>query len=197
MRYKSGDQSCLGVVLRRHGRSRQPVIAWIARGIGDKKKACANRPVGPQPHADAAHDIIQFAARIESLAIRLGVALRQHEIHITFAANQIRLLDKGVEIASGNPCSCLYAILGCALGFQIDRGKVVTVDLRLGTFVDCDGLHAIDRQQIEQWMVPDAHVKWNAVNVSLDFTAGPTDAHSAYKDRTALIATKSTHRVVA
>lgn len=124
------------------------------------------------------------------------MALGQHKVDVTPAADQIHLLDEGAEIAAGYSSVGLNSIFGGTLGFQIDRREIVAVDLRLRAFVDRNALHAVDGQQVEQRMAPYAHIEWNTINISLDFAARTAYAHPTNIDSAPLVAAKTANRVV-
>jgi len=77
MRDKGGNHAGLGVVLRGCDGRREAIVSRIASLIVDIQEACANRPVIAQAQADPAHRLLQLAAGVGLMAIRLSIAPRQ------------------------------------------------------------------------------------------------------------------------
>ena len=197
VRHLGREGAALRVELLRPGRGRKTVVARVARLVVYCQKAGAKRPVLVQLQADAAHRVVEPATGVGAVPSGLGVALRQHPVELAVLAHQIDLLGKRVERACRDARVAMHTLFAGAPGLQVDRGEVVAADVWLRAFVHGDGSHAVDGQQIEQRVVPHAHVEGHAVDIGLDFAARAAGAHAADEYAAAIAAAKSAHGVEA
>ena len=173
-------------------------MAGVARGILRREDEHADRPMLVELVADMAHEVVQTAVGRGAVAVGVGVTLGERIIDRALAARDIELLDPGVEAAARDLEVARDAVgLAGGLRGEVDRREGVAEFLRLRALEHVDAAHAVDRQEVEQRVVPRRHVERDAVHIGLDLGTRTAAAHAADEHRAAFDVAEGADRIEA
>ena len=194
---RQADQGTRRIETLTAGRqSRQ--LAGVARAVVDMEREHVEFPVRVELVAHAAEEVPETTVGRRAMTVGLREALGEAVIDGPLASRQVELLGEGRE-ASGRELDTAADAFGGPgrLRNEVDGPESIAELGRLRALEDVDPAHAVDRQKVEERMVPDPHIEGQPVDVGLDFRAGAAAAHPADIDCATFLTTVGTYGIEA